>query len=302
MKIIDELCKDCKNRNEECENWVYKKDCGIRAMKGFGRMSITKKLMNVQTGLKAPKGQYNKFGKYKYRTCEDILEALKPHLQKNNLALTITDEIITIGERFYIKATATIYDVDSGESLSTNAYAREAAEKKGMAASQETGAASTYARKYALNGLFAIDDTTDADAPTETPPPAERKETAKKPAAKDKVITMAQVKRLYAKAKKAGKTELAIKTTVKKLYGKDSAKELIASEYESICSRLDTIAQAKDLKIAHSRKIEEERAEQQGLEQTFGNKNGVFPYEEMALTAYAQYDKELMQEAIDRTS
>ena len=120
------------------------------------------RLVEIQSSLKAPKGQYNSFGKYKYRSAEDILEAVKPILRAQNCKLTIMDEIVAVGERIYVKAIATISD--GTQSLSVCAFAREEDEKKGMDASQVTGAASSYARKYALNGLFAIDDTKDADA------------------------------------------------------------------------------------------------------------------------------------------
>ena len=117
----------------------------------------------VQAELKAPKGQYNSFGKYKYRSCEDILEAVKPLLKQYKLVLTLSDTIYSIGDRYYIQATATLYDTDSEEKIYNSALARESAEKKGMDDSQITGTASSYARKYALNGLFCIDDTKDAD-------------------------------------------------------------------------------------------------------------------------------------------
>jgi len=120
-------------------------------------------LSKIQKEMKAPKSQYNAFGKYKYRSCEDILEAVKPFL--NGAVLYISDEMVLIGERYYIKATATLRNGD--EAVSVTAYAREEAEKKGMDSSQITGAASSYARKYALNGLFLIDDTKDSDATNE---------------------------------------------------------------------------------------------------------------------------------------
>ena len=126
-------------------------------------MGIKEKLLTIQSELKAPKGQYNSFGKYKYRSCEDILEAVKPLLKANNCYLTICDELIQVGERYYIKATATITDVEAAAEISNSAYARESESKSGMDASQITGTASSYARKYALNGLFCIDDTKDAD-------------------------------------------------------------------------------------------------------------------------------------------
>ena len=123
-----------------------------------------KKLTNIQSTLKAPKGQYNSFGKYKYRNAEDILEAVKPLLAKQDCTLIINDEIVLIGERYYIKAVATIRDNENNEEVSATAYAREADGKKGMDDAQVTGATSSYARKYALNGLFCIDDTKDADS------------------------------------------------------------------------------------------------------------------------------------------
>ena len=126
-------------------------------------MGIYEKLLVVQTELKAPKSQYNNFGKYKYRNCEDILESLKPILVKTKTTITISDEIINAADRFYIKATARLFDIETGENVETTAYAREEENKKGMDGSQLTGSSSSYARKYALNGLFAIDDTKDSD-------------------------------------------------------------------------------------------------------------------------------------------
>lgn len=127
-------------------------------------MNVYEKLANVQSALKAPKGQYNSFGKYKYRSCEDIVESVKPLLKANGLLLTLTDEIWTIGDRYYVKAMATIIDTADGNHISVCAYAREEETKKGMDGSQVTGASSSYARKYALNGIFAIDDTKDSDS------------------------------------------------------------------------------------------------------------------------------------------
>ena len=121
-----------------------------------------KELISIQSELNAPKNQTNKFGGYKYRSCEDILAALKPLLSENNCTLTISDDIVMVGNRIYIKATAVLAN-SANETVSTTAYAREEESKKGMDASQVTGASSSYARKYALNGLFAIDDTKDAD-------------------------------------------------------------------------------------------------------------------------------------------
>lgn len=127
-------------------------------------MKVFEKLLAVQTELKAPKGQYNSFGKYKYRSCEDILEAVKPILSKHKATLYITDEIKLIGARYYVEATAHFVDVETGDQITTTAYAREEESKKGMDGSQVTGASSSYARKYSLNGLFDIDDTKDIDS------------------------------------------------------------------------------------------------------------------------------------------
>lgn len=125
--------------------------------------NINAKLMKIQTELKCPKNLYNSFGKYKYRNAEGICEAVKPYLQKYNCTLTLSDEIIAVGERIYVKATATLMDIETDEWRLASAMAREAEEKKGMDDSQITGTASSYARKYALNGLFLLDDTKDAD-------------------------------------------------------------------------------------------------------------------------------------------
>lgn len=157
-------------------------------------MNIYEKLMNVQQELKAPKGQYNSFGKYKYRSCEDILEAVKPLLEKNKLTLTLTDTIVPASEtRFYVKATAKLIDIEKADVevntehlvIENTAFAREEEEKKGMDGSQITGTASSYARKYALNGLFLIDDTKDADT-DEYHEQIEQK----------KLVTKAQIKKL----------------------------------------------------------------------------------------------------------
>lgn len=128
-------------------------------------MNVYEKLQAIQTELKAPKGQYNKFGKYKYRSCEDILEAVKPLLKKYGCSLTIKDTIEQIGDRYYVKAEAMFRNTEKPlEEIVTNTgFAREAETKTGMDASQITGTASSYARKYCLNGLFLIDDTKDAD-------------------------------------------------------------------------------------------------------------------------------------------
>lgn len=145
-------------------------------------MNIYEKLLAIQTKLKAPKSQYNNFGGFSYRSCEDILEALKPLFAEVKATVVITDEVTHIGDRYYIIATAKIIDCETGESITNTAYAREDESKKGMDGAQLTGATSSYARKYALNGLFAIDDNKDSDtkAPKKAAP---KKEAAPKEAA-----------------------------------------------------------------------------------------------------------------------
>lgn len=126
-------------------------------------MNIQEKLLYIQAKVKAPKNLYNSFGKYSYRNAEGILEAVKPFLDEMKCTLTISDEIVTVGGRIYVKANATLWDTEKIDVIAVSAYAREADQKKGMDDSQVTGTASSYARKYALNGLFLLDDTKDPD-------------------------------------------------------------------------------------------------------------------------------------------
>lgn len=144
---------DLNNLPNEVPSTAVKKD----------NTSLTTKLMMIQSELKAPKNQWNDFSNYYYRNCEDILNALKPHLMKYKCVVLLTDDLVLIGDRFYIKATAKLVDAESDNTISVNAYAREDLQRKKMDGSQLTGSASSYARKYALNGLFAIDDTKDSD-------------------------------------------------------------------------------------------------------------------------------------------
>ena len=130
------------------------------------------KLLKIQSELVAPKSNFNKFGNYSYRSCEDILSAVKPLCVENKVVLTLTDEIVEVGGRVYVKAVATIQDIETDGYVSVSAYARESETRKGMDDSQITGSTLSYARKYALNGLFCIDDTKDAD----TMPPPEKED------------------------------------------------------------------------------------------------------------------------------
>ena len=128
------------------------------------KLNIHSKLKGIQSSLKAPKGQTNKFGGYAYRSAEDILTAVTPLLDEWNCTLVITDDVVEVGGRVYVKAAAVLADTEGEYTIQANGFAREAETRKGMDDSQITGSASSYARKYALNGLFAIDDTKDADA------------------------------------------------------------------------------------------------------------------------------------------
>lgn len=197
-------------------------------------MNICEKLMKIQQELKAPKGQKNSFGNYKYRSCEDILESVKPLLNKTKTALTITDELIQVGERYYIKAIATLYDTEEEKSISNIAYARESESKKGMDDSQVTGATSSYARKYALNGLFCIDDTKDADTDEYT----EQKQLAED----SKVITKTQEEALD-KAIENRKIEDVVVLSVLEKYGYSSTSEIKVKDYMKIVNEFQKIVQ-----------------------------------------------------------
>ena len=189
-------------------------------------MSISEKILNIQNELKAPKSQWNSFGKYNYRNAEDILEAAKPLLKKEGVILTLTDEIVLIGNRYYVKSTATVKYAD--ESIVVSAYAREEENKKGMDGSQVTGASSSYARKYALNGLFLIDDTKDSDFTNDNQ--------VKNNTIQLNKLSEEQIKRLY--TNKAGYDSKKMDELVKKKYRKDT-KSLTKEEYKYICESLE---------------------------------------------------------------
>ena len=197
-------------------------------------MSVYTKLLNVQSELKAPKSQYNSFGKYKYRSCEDILEALKPILNKNKATVIISDDILFVEGRHYIKATVKFIDTENGEMVENSALAREDEVKKGMDSSQITGSVSSYARKYALNGMFAIDDTKDSDSTNTHGAEPDKPESTK--------LSAKQVGRLLAIGLKAGIKEPEIKKVIKAEFGKDKIEDLSIEAYNSICSRLDAKA------------------------------------------------------------
>ena len=204
-------------------------------------MKIYEQLANVQHELKCNKSLYNNFGKYSYRSTELIMEAVKPLLFSNDLCLIITDSIELIGDRFYIKATATIYNKE-GEQISTTAYAREEEGKKGMDASQVTGSTSSYARKYALNGLLAIDDTKDADATNTHGATNDSKATPANNKTNNTTstykLTEGQIKRLYAIGYKKGYSREYMNKLVNTKY-KKSVEDLTKEEYDYICSSLE---------------------------------------------------------------
>ncbi len=181
-------------------------------------MSIGEKLLNIQSELKAPKGQYNSFGKYKYRSCENILESLKPLLKKHNMTLTLMDEIQQIGERYYIKATAVLIDLEkTSDTVTVMAYAREEETKKGMDGSQITGASSSYARKYALNGLFLIDDNADSDITNKVGD-----------------ITEEEILKLFELATEAGYSKATIFKQIEEKYKKETPDQLTKAQYKQL--------------------------------------------------------------------
>ena len=193
-------------------------------------MNVYEKLMNIQANLKAPKGQYNSFGKYSYRNAEDILEALKPLLKDYKATVTLKDDLLLIGDRYYLQATATFTDIESGESVIVTSLAREEETKKGYDVSQLTGSTSSYARKYALNGLMLIDNS-ELD-------PDSINTFEKESNTQIKSLSEAQINRLYAIAYKAKYDKLKIESMIKSKYKKD-IKDLTKLEYDHICNVLE---------------------------------------------------------------
>lgn len=193
-------------------------------------MNVYEKLMEVQQTLNAPKNQYNSFGKYNYRSCEDILEGLKPCLKKVKACVQIMDSIEMIGERIYVKATAIFYDAESGESVMNTAFARESSEKKGMDDSQVTGATSSYARKYALNGLFCIDDVKDADT-------RDNREESKKKTDSAKA-SADHMKRIADQCEKTGVNPQLVLTYL----GISKMSDMTEEQYKDVCANWSVIA------------------------------------------------------------
>lgn len=202
-------------------------------------MNIYEKLLKVQTHLKAPKNQWNDFSKFKYRSCEDILEAVKPLLKEVKATLIISDEVQLIGDRHYVVSTAKFTDIEEEKSISVTAYAREEQSKKGMDASQITGASSSYARKYALNGLFAIDDTKEADArnnETENTEPEKSEAEILEEQEKIKVQKIGQAK-INTIRKKLGELKVSEKSVCQR-YGIASVEEVTEELFIKIMNAL----------------------------------------------------------------
>ncbi len=206
--------------------------------------SIEEKLNLIQTELKAPKGNFNSFGKYHYRSCEDILESLKPLLKQYRAVVLIDDTIVQVGERYYIVATATIMNAEEGNygTISVKAYAREPDSRKGMNDAQVTGSTSSYARKYALNGLFCIDDTKDADSSAPAEKPKDKPKNAAPPPTPKEVM--------FAKIEEAG------------IKGKEQAKEFIESRIGREIKSSNDLTVKEIKKVAEdAEKIKEEGAD-----------------------------------------
>lgn len=222
-------------------------------------MNIYQKLNKVQEELKCPKDQRNSFGGYNYRSCEDILEAVKPLLFKNGLALTMRDEIIAQDGRYYIKAIGNLVSTDElpegksekdREYIIATAFAREAEQKKGMDESQVTGTASSYARKYMLNGLFGIDDTKDADTDeyskqtkVESKPTTTQPKTTTYNNNSPKKISEAQAKRLFA----IGGGDIDMLRIVCNKYGYQNSKDILEKDYERIVNEVELRAKGVEV-------------------------------------------------------
>ena len=209
-------------------------------------MNIYQSLNYIQSNLKAPKNKYSSYGDYHYRSCEDVLEGVKPHLQETNTCLVISDEIVTIGGHNYIKATATLYSADGG-AISNSAYAKEPLEKKKMDPAQVTGSTSSYARKYALNGLFAIDDTKDVDTDEHkkeinkdeskkeaTKSNSKKQSTNETNAMRDKRVREEYLKTILTYAGKKNIDNNSISNQIHMMFGKQSSKDLTEEELKAL--------------------------------------------------------------------
>lgn len=192
------------------------------------KLNVWQKMNRVQVELKAPKNQYNNFGKYKYRSCEDILEGLRPLKEKYEVDVFLSDSVEKVGDRYYIVSEAEFVDCETGDSIKKYGRAREEENKKGMDSSQITGSASSYARKYALNGLFAIDDTKDSDATNNGAQPTTQ---AKKEASTG--LTNQHLNKLFELGVKKGYSQEKVRQQVVKKFNK-TAEEMTLAEYNQV--------------------------------------------------------------------
>lgn len=205
-------------------------------------LNIYQKLNRVQVELKAPKNQWNDYSNYHYRSLEDINEGLKPLLDKYELVVILRDEIVVIGDRYYLKAIVTLIDPETQDKIETEAFAREEDKKTGMDGSQLTGATSSYARKYAMNAMFAIDDTKDADARNNKTEGKNRQSSKGKKSTKTsgKILTDAQIKRLYAIAYSKDLGFEKVNEQVMTTFGK-KVEDLTREEYERVCKGYESM-------------------------------------------------------------
>lgn len=217
-------------------------------------MSVHKKLSAVQSRLQVNKSKYNAFGKYNYRSCEDILEGVKPFLGEVGATLLLTDGIKMIGERFYIEATATFTDVESGESVQVCALAREDLDKKGMDLAQVTGSVSSYARKYALNGLFCIDDNKDSDATNKHGKDEEEPKKPTKEGIKQVAEANAQFDKMLSSPEPVEKVDPLVSTILDLMISTGAKDSVILSHYKvktldglTDVQKKETIARLKNL-------------------------------------------------------
>lgn len=251
-------------------------------------MNIHEKLTTMQNELKVPKGNYNNFGKYNYRNAEDILEGVKPLLLKHGLSLYISDDIISINDRYYVRAEAVLTDTESLEKITNTSFAREDSDKKGMDACQITGSSSSYARKYALNGLFCIDDTKDSDLTNDKDESASDEKSIRKPTDK-------QLKLIWGKAKGSGVSNDIVNYLLYQVYKVKDQKDLTMEQFEDLCSAIEnksfqiTTEQVDVLKnLIASKKLSKEGVSEivkeligkskKALELTYGEANKVIEH------------------------
>ncbi|SHI56036.1 ERF superfamily protein [Anaerovibrio lipolyticus DSM 3074] len=204
-------------------------------------------LQSIQRDLKATKDKVNDFGKYKYRSAESIIEAVKPLLNDNGLILLMSDEVVEVGDRIYVKAEAKLVDVVNADEVKVTAYAREADSKRGMDESQVTGSTSSYARKYALNGLFAIDDGKDADTNEFHEEKKSRAKAEDEAKAKEDVVKKQAINRLNKIMKDNVLSKNFVRATSKNICGKETTTVMTADEVVRVAEELERLVQEAEL-------------------------------------------------------